>query len=188
MRGRLVETPRIARHLTAEVGSAQSRRGAVSRPRRLDAVDARIIEALQRNGRELVPTHRRRSRRVRGDGPSAVRAPRRRRHPPGHRRHEPARARVRRQAMVGVRTSGPPEPVADEIARWDEAGLRRRHGGAVRRARRARLRGPAAPARADEPHPRLDGVLSTESFLYLELCKQVYDWGAGSFAGGDGDD
>ena len=24
----------------------------------------------------------------------------------------------------------------------------------------------------------LDGVLSTESFLYLELYKQLYDWGA----------
>ena len=23
----------------------------------------------------------------------------------------------------------------------------------------------------------LDGVTSTESFLYLELCKQVYEWG-----------
>ena len=24
----------------------------------------------------------------------------------------------------------------------------------------------------------LDGVVSTESFLYLELWKQLYDWGA----------
>jgi len=25
----------------------------------------------------------------------------------------------------------------------------------------------------------LPGVVSTESFLYLELCKQLYDWGVG---------
>jgi len=25
----------------------------------------------------------------------------------------------------------------------------------------------------------LDGVVSTETFLYLELRKQLYDWGAG---------
>jgi hypothetical protein len=25
----------------------------------------------------------------------------------------------------------------------------------------------------------LDGVVSTETFLYLDLVKQLYDWGAG---------
>ena len=23
----------------------------------------------------------------------------------------------------------------------------------------------------------LDGVVSTETFLYLQMCKQLYDWG-----------
>jgi len=29
----------------------------------------------------------------------------------------------------------------------------------------------------------LDGVISTESFLYLELCKQLYDWGTRANSG-----
>ena len=33
------------------------------------------------------------------------------------------------------------------------------------------------PARDDQPDPRVDGVVSTESFVYLELRKQLYDWG-----------
>lgn len=82
------------------------------------------------------------------------------------------------QAMVGVRTTGSPEPVADEIAQWDEADYvvvtagqfdllvelvceDRRHLLDVTNRIRA-----------------LDGVVSTESFLYLELWKQLYDWGA----------
>ncbi len=79
---------------------------------------------------------------------------------------------------MAVRTVGSPEPVAEEIARWDEAGyvvvtagqfdvlvelvcVDRRHLLDLT----SRIRG-------------LDGVASTETFLYLELCKQVYDWGA----------
>jgi Lrp/AsnC family transcriptional regulator, regulator for asnA, asnC and gidA len=82
------------------------------------------------------------------------------------------------QAMVGIRTSGAPEPVAEAIAQWDEAGYVVITAGQfdilvelVCSDRRqlleltSRLRG-------------LDGVLSTESFLYLELYKQLYDWGA----------
>jgi Lrp/AsnC family transcriptional regulator for asnA, asnC and gidA len=67
--------------------------------------------------------------------------------------------------------------VAEEIARWEEAGyvvvtagqfdvlvellcVDRRH--LLELTNRIRA---------------LDGVTSTESFLYLELCKQVYEWG-----------
>lgn len=81
-------------------------------------------------------------------------------------------------AMVGVRTGGSPEPVADEIAQWNEAGYvvittgqydvlvelvctDRRHLLDVTNRMRA-----------------VDGVVSTETFLYLEMCKQLYDWGA----------
>ena len=80
-------------------------------------------------------------------------------------------------AMVGVRTSGPPEEVADAIAQLDEADyvvvaagqfdllvelvcVDRRHLLDVTNRIRA-----------------LDGVASTETFVYLELHKQLYDWG-----------
>jgi len=79
--------------------------------------------------------------------------------------------------MVGVKTAGPPEPIADEIARWDEADYVVITAGQFdilvellcpdRRA----LLGLTSKIRS------LDGVVSTESFLYLELWKQLYDWG-----------
>ena len=82
------------------------------------------------------------------------------------------------QAMVGVRTAGPPDRVADEIARWEEADYVVVTAGQfdvlvelVCADRRALL-GVTNRIRA------LPDVITTESFLYLELWKQAYDWGA----------
>jgi Lrp/AsnC family transcriptional regulator, regulator for asnA, asnC and gidA len=157
-----------------------ARRGAVTRPRHIDAVDKAIIEALQKNGRE---PFRRIAAEV-GVSEATIRA-----------RYarlcednilqvtgitNPLGLGFDAQAMVGIRTAGAPEPVADEIAKWDEADYvvvtagqfdllvevlceDRRHLLSVTNRIRA-----------------LDGVVSTESFLYLELWKQLYDWGARS--------
>jgi len=155
------------------------RRGAVSVPRSLDEIDQAIIEALQKNGREPF-------RRIAGNvGVSEA----------------TIRARYARLceddilqvtgvtnplglgfdaiAMVGIRTSGAPEPVADEISHWDEAGYVVITAGQfdilvelVCADRRQLL---DLTGRIRE----LDGVTSSESFLYLELWKQLYDWGAG---------
>jgi len=162
----------------AEVGNAQARRGAVSHPRRLDAVDARIIEALQENGRESFrriaaglgvseATVRARYARLCEDDIIQVTAV-----------TNPLGLGFDAMAMVGIRTSGPPERVADEIARWDEAGYVVVTAGQfdilvelVCADRRQLL---DVTNRMRE----LDGVVSTESFLYLELWKQLYDWGA----------
>jgi Lrp/AsnC family transcriptional regulator for asnA, asnC and gidA len=154
------------------------RRGAVSRARSIDAIDARIIEALQRNGRDSF----RRIAAEAGVSEATVRA-----------RYtrlcddnilqvtgvtNPLGLGFDAMAMVGVRTGGSPEPVADEIAQWNEAGYvvittgqydvlvelvctDRRHLLDVTNRMRA-----------------VDGVVSTETFLYLEMCKQLYDWGA----------
>ena len=156
---------------------AQPAKGPVSRPRRLDEVDRGIIVALQRNGREPF----RRIAAGLGVSEATVRA-----------RYtrlvddeilqvtgvtNPLGLGFEAQAMVGVRTSGPPEPVAEEIAQLGEADYvvitagqfdvlvelvcdDRRHLLELT----SRIRG-------------IDSVASTESFLYLELCKQVYDWG-----------
>jgi Lrp/AsnC family transcriptional regulator for asnA, asnC and gidA len=154
------------------------RRGAVSLPRSLDAVDQGIIEALQKNGRE---SFRRIAAQV-GVSEATIRA-----------RYarlcednilqvtgitNPLGLGFEAQAMVGIRTTGPPEPVANEIATWDEADYVVITAGQfdilvelVCEDRRQlldltnRIRG-------------LDTVVSTESFLYLELWKQIYDWGA----------
>jgi Lrp/AsnC family transcriptional regulator, regulator for asnA, asnC and gidA len=154
------------------------RRGAVSQARGLDAVDQSIIEALQKNGRE---SFRRIAVQV-GVSEATVRA-----------RYarlcedsilqvtgvtNPLGLGFEAMAMVGVRTAGAPEPVADEIATWDEADYVVITAGQfdllvelVCADRRQLLE-------LTNRMRSLDGVVSTESFLYLELCKQLYDWGA----------
>ena len=81
-------------------------------------------------------------------------------------------------AMVGIRTAGAPELVADELARWEEADYVVVTAGqfdvlveVVCADRRALL---AITNRIRA----LPDVITTESFLYLELWKQAYDWGA----------
>jgi Lrp/AsnC family transcriptional regulator for asnA, asnC and gidA len=154
------------------------RRGAVSLPRSLDAVDQGIIEALQKNGRE---SFRRIAARV-GVSEATIRA-----------RYarlcddnilqvtgitNPLGLGFEAQAMVGIRTTGPPEPVANEIATWDEADYVVITAGQfdilveLVCADRRELLDMTNRIRA------LDTVVSTESFLYLELWKQIYDWGA----------
>ena len=157
----------------------ETRRGPVSRARQLDHVDRGIIEALQRNGRESF----RRIAATLGVSEATVRA-----------RYgrlcdqnilqvtgvtNPLGLGFEAQAMVGVRTSGPPEHVADEIVTWDEADYVVVTTGRfdllveVVTADRRGLLDVTNRIRA------LPEVVSTETFLYLELWKQLYDWGAG---------
>ena len=157
-----------------------ARRGPVSRARQLDHVDRGIIEALQRNGRESF----RRIAATLGVSEATVRA-----------RYgrlcdqnilqvtgvtNPLGLGFEAQAMVGVRTSGPPEHIADEIAKWDEADYVVVTTGRfdllveVVTADRRGLLDVTNRIRA------LPEVVSTETFLYLELWKQLYDWGAGA--------
>ena len=157
---------------------AEPRRGAVTRPRHVDAVDKAIIEALQKNGREAF-------RRIAADvgvSEATIRA-----------RYarlcednilqvtgitNPLGLGFDAQAMVGIRTAGAPEPVADEIAKWDEADYVVITAGQfdilveLVCADRRHLLDLTNRIRA------VNGVVSTESFLYLELWKQLYDWGA----------
>jgi Lrp/AsnC family transcriptional regulator, regulator for asnA, asnC and gidA len=162
------------------VSKTQPARGPVSRPRELDDVDRGIIVALQRNGREPFrriaaglgvseATVRARYARLVDDAILQVTGV-----------TNPLGLGFDSQAMVAVRTTGPPEPVAEEIARWDEAGYVVITAGQydvlvelVCTDRRHLLE-------LTSRIRSLDGVTSTESFLYLELCKQVYDWGTGS--------
>jgi Lrp/AsnC family transcriptional regulator for asnA, asnC and gidA len=159
-------------------GRSHARRGPVSRAPELDHVDRGIIHALQRNGRESF-------RRIAADlgvSEATVRA-----------RYgrlcdqsilqvtgvtNPLGLGFDAQAMVGIRTAGAPEPVAEEIARWEEADYVVITAGQfdilveLVCADRRELLDLTNRIRA------VDGVVSTESFLYLELWKQLYDWGA----------
>ncbi|MDQ2983562.1 MAG: Lrp/AsnC family transcriptional regulator [Actinomycetota bacterium] len=144
----------------------------------MDAVDRGIIEALQSNGRESFrkiaskigvseATVRARYARLRDDNILQVTGV-----------TNPLGLGFDAQAMVGIRTGGAPEPVADEISKWDEAGYVVITAGQfdilveLVCADRRQLLDLTNRVRA------LDGVVSTESFLYLELWKQLYDWGA----------
>jgi Lrp/AsnC family transcriptional regulator for asnA, asnC and gidA len=156
----------------------ERRRGAVTRGRRIDELDKLIIEALQRNGREPF----RRIAVAAGVSEATVRA-----------RYarlveddilqvtgvtNPLGLGFEAMAMVGVRTAGPPERVAEAIGSWDEAGY------VVITAGQFDLL--VELVCADRRHlleltnriRELEGVVSTESFLYLDLWKQLYDWGA----------
>lgn len=153
-------------------------RGPVSRPRSLDAIDRAIIESLQENGRE---SFRAIAAKV-GVAEATVRA----RYARLVRDEiiqvtgitNPLGLGFDAQAMVGVNTAGAPDPVADEISAWPEASyvvvtagrfdvlvelvcVDRRH--LLELTNRIRA---------------LDGVVTTEAFPYLQLCKQVYAWGA----------
>ena len=83
------------------------------------------------------------------------------------------------QALVGVKTSGSPEQTADVIARWPEADYVVATAGQfdlvveIVAADRRHLLELTSRLRA------LPDVVSTETFMYLEMWKQLYDWGSG---------
>ena len=141
-------------------------------------MDRRIIEALQRNGREPFrriaadvgvseATIRARYARLCDDNILQVTGI-----------TNPLGLGFDAQAMVGIRTAGAPEPVANEIATWDQAGYVVITAGQfdilveLLCTDRRELLDLTNRVRS------LEGVSSTESFLYLELRKQIYDWGA----------
>jgi len=152
-------------------------RGPVAPARPVDELDRKIIEELQANGRE---SFRRIAGRL-GVSEATVRA----------RYARLSNAGILQvvgvtnplglgfdQALVGIKTSGPPEPVADEISRWPEADYVVVTAGQfdivveVVAATRRELLDITNRMRA------LDDVASTETFFYLEMYKQLYDWGA----------
>jgi Lrp/AsnC family transcriptional regulator, regulator for asnA, asnC and gidA len=83
-----------------------------------------------------------------------------------------------RQAMVGIRVTGPLEPVADALAALQEvdyvvitAGQYDVLAELVCESDDHLLSMISGKIRA------IDGVVSTETFMYLQLRKQTYSWG-----------
>jgi Lrp/AsnC family transcriptional regulator for asnA, asnC and gidA len=155
---------------------AVGRRGPVRRPRHVDVLDQGIIEALQQNGREPFrriadklgvseATVRARYTRLAADDILQVVAVT---NPLGL---------WFEQALVGVKTTGAPQPIADEIASWPEADYV-----VVTAGQYDLLVELVAADRSDllEVTNRMraiEGVASTETFLYMQMVKQLYDWG-----------
>src|SRR5262245_9584786 len=155
-----------------------SERGPVAPARRTDELDRRIIEALQASGRESFraiagrvgvseATVRARYARLTAEGILQVVAVT---NPLGL---------GYEQALVGVKTSGSPDSVADTVARWPEADYVIATAGQVELvvqvvgSDRRRLLELTSRLRS------LPDVVSTETFVYLEMWKQLYDWGSG---------
>ena len=163
--------------------AADSRRGPVAPARRVDELDRRVIEALQENGRE---SFRRIATRL-GVSEATVRSRYARLVSEGILQVVGVTNPLGLgfdQALVGLKTSGPPGDVADELARWPEVDYVVVTAGqfdvvveVVASDRRELLE-------LTNRMRRLDGVISTEMFLYLEMWKQLYDWGAHNVRGG----
>ena len=168
----------VLRRAAAQPAQAvlDGRRGAVSAPRRIDALDQGIIQALQANGRESFraiagrlgvseATIRARYARLCADDILQVVGV-----------TNPLGLGFE-QALVGLKTTGSPGPVADEISSWAEADYVVVTAGqydlvveVVADDRRGLLE-------LTNRMRALEGVVSTETFLYLDLVKQLYDWG-----------
>jgi Lrp/AsnC family transcriptional regulator for asnA, asnC and gidA len=154
-----------------------ARRGPVA-AQRVDELDRSVIEALQANGRESFraiaarvgvseATVRARYGRLTAEGILQVVAVT---NPLGL---------GYEQALVGVKTSGSAGRAADEIARWPEADYVVATAGQfdlvveLVAADRRHLLDLTSRLRA------LPDVVSSETFVYLEMWKQLYDWGSG---------
>jgi len=153
-------------------------RGPVRRPASLDELDGRIIAALQANGRESFramaasfgvseATIRNRYARLVDSGALQVTAV-----------TNPLGMGYDAQALLGITVDGPPERVADVLATWPEAIYVVITAGRfdvlvelVSRDRRDLLE-------LINRVRSLDGVTTTETFVYLDLVKQLFDWGA----------
>jgi len=167
----------LRRTITQQAAAlAEPRRGAISAPPRIDHLDQGIIEALQANGRESFRAIAGRL----GVSEATI------------------RARYARlcsedilqvvgvtnplglgfeQALVGVKTTGSPEPVADEIASWAEADYVVVTAGQYDLVVEVVASGRHELLQLTNRMRALDGVVSTETFLYLQMVKQLYDWG-----------
>ncbi len=91
---------------------------------------------------------------------------------------DPLQLGFARQAMIGIRTRGELEAVADKIAELDEVDYVVVTAGSydllvevVCESDEALLHVLAHKIRA------IDDVISTETFMYLKLRKQTYSWG-----------
>jgi Lrp/AsnC family transcriptional regulator, regulator for asnA, asnC and gidA len=155
-----------------------ARRGPVAPAQRVDELDRGIIEALQDNGRapfRRIAAHL-------GVSEATVRARYARLVSAGILQVVAVTNPLGlgyEQALVAVKTSGAPNRVADEIARWPEADYVVATAGQfdvvveiVASDRRHLLE-------LTNRMRSMPEVVSTETFVYLEMWKQLYDWGSG---------
>jgi len=92
---------------------------------------------------------------------------------------DPMQLGFARQAMIAVSATGDVEAIADQLAKIDEVDYIVVTAGSVDLLVEVVVEDDAHLLRLVNSRIRtIDGVTRTESFLYLKLVKQTYNWGA----------
>ena len=148
------------------------------RPSQLDEVSKAIIEQLQQDGRRSYAAIGK----VVGLSEAAVRQRVQRLIESGVMQvvavTDPLELGFARQAMVGVRVSGTLEPVADKIAELDEVDYVVVTAGSFDLLVEVVCESDEHLLELISDRIRaIEGVASTETFMYLRLRKQTYSWG-----------
>lgn len=143
----------------------------------LDDVAKQIIEQLQQDGRRAYATIGR----AVGLSEAAVRQRVQRLLDAGVMQivavTDPLQLGFPRQAMVGLRAGGDLEAVADRIAELDEVDYVVITAGSFDLLTEVVCRNDDHLLEILQRLRAVDGVLSTEAFVYLKLRKQTYSWG-----------
>ncbi|WP_430867409.1 Lrp/AsnC family transcriptional regulator [Demequina aurantiaca] len=144
----------------------------------LDPVNKVIIEQLQRDGRLSYAAISK----VAGLSEAAVRGRVQRLIDTGVMQiiavTNPVEMGFERQAMVGIKVSGPPEPIADALEAMSEVDYVVITAGSYDILAEVVCESDAHLHTLVSTRMRsIPGVLTTETFMYLELRKQTYSWG-----------
>ena len=92
---------------------------------------------------------------------------------------DPMQIGFARQAMISIQATGDVEAIADKLAQIDEVDYIVVTAGAFDLLAEVVVEDDAHLLRlVNERIRSIDGVVRTESFLYLKLVKQTYNWGA----------
>jgi Lrp/AsnC family transcriptional regulator for asnA, asnC and gidA len=92
---------------------------------------------------------------------------------------DPMQIGFARQAMIAISTNGDTEAIADELAAIDEIDYVVVTAGSCDIIVEVVVEDDAHLLRLTNARIRtIEGVTKTESFLYLKLVKQTYNWGA----------
>jgi Lrp/AsnC family transcriptional regulator for asnA, asnC and gidA len=84
----------------------------------------------------------------------------------------------RRMAMIGIRATGPTDTVAAELEAMDEVEYLVVTAGGFDLLCEVIVEDDAAMLDVLNRIRAMPGVVSTETFVYLDLVKQTYEWGA----------
>jgi Lrp/AsnC family transcriptional regulator for asnA, asnC and gidA len=90
---------------------------------------------------------------------------------------DPLQLGFARAAMLGIRVSGPTTPVADALVEMDEVIYVVVTAGSIDIVAEVVAKSDADLLVVSDQIRRIPGVQSTETFVYLETRKEVYNWG-----------